>query len=554
MDPDCVPLDADFPALANRFLNRRMNLGSSEGSSKAMFSSTKVRWCSGLFLIGVCGFLVIYFLNSLWTTSLDVALHYAVVARISEHWNLPANDELSLEEMNVYPRYSHRLAAIFSNLIGSPLAGMQFLALLSLAALWSGLALIFLSLPRRMLWMTFGALAALLLANRFLVHLELFGNELVGNYFYPQLVAQAPAIMLIASVLWIERAGIPPVVSYLILGCSVPIIQHFHLLPALEILATLTLLVALNLFDARNKGRWAVFALGLFAILASLSLTVLSPAFATVRRISENNGVLQLRYTPNLLTLAIECLIVIALSAFLIRQWMRLDPAEARNNGLALKYLGLFGLAVAGLCLLQILVLKLGSGSEYACKKYAFGLNTLLALDLLLLSMVLIVPLRARLLTSQDDSLGLPAMLFQRTFLGLFVFVAVFTILPSPSAKVIALSDIVSVERFIKEHGHSTGLSAKYDYGIGLFPDRRNFDYLITIGALKAPRLDNADDLLSGYPPSKPRKIGRIFTRVGSKPWDVPDCRQYVSQDGLAILDGQCVLNRLITTGAKTGP
>ena len=482
-----------------------------------MLSTSKARWFSGLFLIGVCGFLIIYFMNSLWTTSLDVALHYAVTARISEHWNLPAGDERSLEEMNVYPRYSHRLAAIFGNLLGSPLAGMQFVGLLSLVASWSDIALIFLSLPRQTLGMALGALTILLLANRFFIHLELFGNELVDNYFYPQVVAQAAAILLVAVTLWMERANISHAWSYVMLAGAVPIIQHFHLLPALEVLATLALLVLLNLINAENRNRWAVFAFGVFVVLVSLSLVVFGPVFATVRRISENNGVLILRYSPNLMALTIECVLVIALSSFLVWQWQRLDAVEARNHLLSCKYLGILGIAIAGLCMLQILMLKIGYGSEYACKKYAFGLNTVLVLDLLVLPVLLWPRLRALLLTSEVESAELSTGVFQRSFPGLFVLAAVFIILPSPSTKVIALSDVVSVERFIQEHGGSATVSAKYDYGIGLFPNRRNFDYLITIGALKAPRVDNADDLLSGYPPSKPRRIGRIFTRVGSK-------------------------------------
>ena len=519
-----------------------------------MFSSSKARWLSGLFLAGICGFLVIYFLNSLWTTSIDVALHYALVTRLSEHWHLPTNDDPSLEEMNVYPRSSHRLAAILGNLTGSPLEGMQLVVVLSLAALWGGLAFVFLSLPRRLRWMALGGLAALLLANRSFIHLELFGNEILGNYFYPQLVAQAVAILVIAAVLWMETAGIHPLAGYLVLGCSVPILEQFHLLPALEVLAALGLLVLVNLFDMNIKERRAVFVTGLLVSLASAAVTGSSPLFSTMLSISETNGVLYLSYTPNLSALGIECTLVIALSAFLLWQWMRLDPGKARRNGIALKYLGLFGLAAAGLCLLQIFLLKFGFGSEYACRKYAFGLNTCLVLDLLLLPIVLVASLRAPLLSSQEGPLQLPVMRFQRSFLGLFVFVAVFTILPSPSTKVIALSDVISVERFIKEYGRSPGNPAKYDYGIGLFPGRRNFDYLITVGALKAPRVDNADDLLSGYAPSKPRKIGRIFTRVGSKPWDVPECRQFAGQDGLVILDGQCVINRLAEAGVGTSP
>jgi hypothetical protein len=501
-------------------------------------------WISGLFLIGICSFLILYFFNSFWTVSIDIALHYALVARLSEHWNLPTNDDPSLGEMNVVPRYAHRIAAIFGNFLKSPLAGMQFVAMLSLASLWSGFAFIFLSLPRRKLWLAFGALAALLLINRLFIHLELFGNELLGNYFYPQLVGQAAAIILIAVVLWMERTGISPIPGYLILAGSVPIIQQFHLLPALEVLAVLTLLVAANILNSMNEHRWIVFVVGLFAFLVSLLVTVNSSAFATIVAISETHGLLKLNYTPNVSTLAIESAIVILLSAFLVVQWMRLDQNVERMDGLALKYIGLFGVAVGGLCLLQIILLKLGYGSEYACKKYAFGLNTTLMLEAPLL---LVSFLNPHLLTSRQVSSELHANAFQHVFAGFFVFVAFFTILPSPSAKVVAVTDVIFVERIIKIYSASnfTDNSSKYNYGIGLFPNYRVYDYLITIGVFKTPRANDAEDLLFGYPLSKPRMIGRIFTREGSIPWDVPECRQYLTNGGFAILDGPCVLDKL---------
>jgi hypothetical protein len=519
-----------------------------------MYSSTKARWFSGLFLIATCGFAVLHFLDSLWAPSIDLILHYAVVVRISQQWALP--EDRGLEQLSVFPRNAHRLAAIVGKLSGSPLIGLQSVALAALAATWSGIALLFFALPRRMRWTAFGALAVLLLANRFFLHLELFGNELVGNYFYPQLVTQAAALLLIALVLYLERAGVPTVVGYLILGISVPVLQHFHLLPALEVLATLAFLVLLNLIDAKRKDRWNDFVWGLPVILASLALTVLNPLFEAVRRQSENNGLLRLTYTSNLTALAIECLIVIALSAGLIWQWTRMDVGEARAHGLTLKYLGLFGLAAATLCLAQIALLNLGNGSPYACKKYAFALNTVVILDIPLLLMPLIASIIRRLAGWRSAALDASVALIQPAFLGLFVFAGMFTVLPSPSARVITLSELVAAEHIVNayEAAHPTDNPDKYDYAFGLFPVNNGYDYLITIGTLKVPRSENADDVLNGLPPGKPRKINRIFTREGSKPWDIPECRQQVLQDHIMVLDGACALAHIQESGATPSP
>lgn len=523
---------------------------------RKVLSTANSRWLAGLFLICVSGFVVFHFVNSIWTTSIDVALHYALVARISEYWHLPTSQDPSLEEMNVYPRYSHRLAAIVGNLVGSPMAGMQFVAMLSLAALWSAFGFVFVSLPRKLLLFAASALMALLLANQFVIHLELFGNELLGNYFFPQLVAQAIAVLLLALVLWMERTGVSPALGYLLLACAAPIVPQFHLVPASEVFAAATLLIAVNALDGKNPRRRSIFLFGLGVILASLFVTLRSPAFQTMLTLSANNGLLELKYTPNLADLAIESGIVLALSAFLVWQWMRLESAEAQTHGLAFKYMGIFGTGVAGVCLAAILMLKLGYGSEYGCRKFAFALNTLLLLDIPLLLTILAAPLRNLLSGFHGESIGLPAIVFQRSFVGLFILAVFFTILPPPAARVIAVADIVRAESFAMHDRERVpgSNSGKYDYAIELVGKNTIFDYLISIGALRAPRAYNADDLLNGRPLSKPDKVGRIFTRTGSVPWDVPECRQLVTQDGFTILDAACVFARLNSTRPQNLP
>ena len=107
------------------------------------------RWRRPVILVGTCVFPVLYCLDSLWSANVDIALHYALIARITEFWKLPTTLDLSLGPMNTYPRYAHILATIFDNLLGSPFAGMQFLALLSLKSSWCSFVFIFSSLPRR---------------------------------------------------------------------------------------------------------------------------------------------------------------------------------------------------------------------------------------------------------------------------------------------------------------------------------------------------------------------------------------------------------------------
>ena len=503
-----------------------------------MVTTVQARWLGVLFLLGICAYLILNFMNSLWSGSVDIALHYALITRITEYWQLPATFDPSLGPMNTYPNYSHILAAILGTLFGSPFAGMQFVALASLAGLWSGFALMFFSLPRRALWIVSVALAVLFSVNWFFVHLEIFGHELLGNFFFAQLAAQAAAVVILAFIMFVERAGIHPIFGHLILACSVPIIQHFHLMPALQLFATWGLLIAWNSWAAHKGDRVKTLLPGLLAMIVSLLLLVVDPAFQIMVKISEHNGSMGLAYTPTRLALAIECVIVIILSSFLLIQWWRLG--SARKNGILLKYMSLYSISIAGLCLLQIIILKLGVGSEYAIKKYGFALNTSLLLELPLLLVVLFKSYLINIEESPDH----PATLYRYAFPGLFVFLAFFTVLPS--SKVIAATDIISIERFALQY-RNLGLESlpdKYDYGIGLF-EIPTFDYLISIGILKAPQSTNAYNILESKMPQEPDLIGRIFTRQGSLGWDVPECREYVTPGGLVILDGACVLSKV---------
>ena len=56
-------------------------------------------------------FLIVKYMGSMWSDSVDLAHHYALVARIAEYWGLPAGVDPTLGEMNFYPHTSHAMAA-----------------------------------------------------------------------------------------------------------------------------------------------------------------------------------------------------------------------------------------------------------------------------------------------------------------------------------------------------------------------------------------------------------------------------------------------------------
>ena len=338
-----------------------------------------------LFLLGICGFLVLQFVNSLWTHSVDLAHHDALVAHLMEHWRLPAKDDFTLGEMNVYPPGSHIVTAVMGTVLGSPVAGLQVVTLLSLLALWSGIAFALQSLPSRMSLAVGIVLAILLLGNHFLVKLELHGDEVVTNFFFAQVVAQSIVIVLLAAVVRWDRQGIPRMLIYLLLAGGSWILVWIHLLPALELLGLLFLLIAVNGLEAASGQRARSILPGLVCVVVTLALVVRHPGFRAMLAISEHNGTLRLRYTPDLERLGLLCAIVCALSALALLKWLRDPASRCQRKGLLLKYIGLYGISVASLCGMQIfLCAAFGLGSPYASFKYAFGLNTLLLLQLAL--------------------------------------------------------------------------------------------------------------------------------------------------------------------------
>jgi len=116
---------------------------------------------------------------------------------------MPPKFDVSLGEMNVYPRYAHLVAAAFERLIGSPLLGMHVMGLLAVILLWYAIASIIRHEADDVLSVqTLLLLAALGLAHplRFPIH----GNEMVVNYFFAQIVAQA--LMLLVLAVWLRRA------------------------------------------------------------------------------------------------------------------------------------------------------------------------------------------------------------------------------------------------------------------------------------------------------------------------------------------------------------
>jgi hypothetical protein len=510
-----------------------------------------------LVLLVAAAFLVCLKIDSIWTSSSDFAHHYALIARISEHWILPPGIDPSLGEMNIYPRASHNQAAILGILFGSPIIGMQLLTLLSMIAVWTGLIMIVLSLPQKDGVFSAAVLATLLIGNAATLAIEFHGVEVIGNFFFSQLVAQGYALLGVMLVLYMEKAGCPAYLRRLFLIGCIYLGAGMHLLPSSELLLFLTALIVLELWTRykhhkRDGIGWiktgAAGAADAAFVLAAVLVLVRHPAFTAMKEISNNNGDLSIKYMGGTVAIAVFCLLILASSAVLIRQWIKLDAREGSSNYssdyssnyssnyLALKYLGLYGAAAAGLCLVQLIALKLGHGSEYAVKKHMFALNTVLLMQLSLLPILFRYRRRAPKSAGEPDGAAY-AYLLPPALLALAL-----TCVAGAAREAIDTSDLVALEhKLLLRRDVMHEVPGKFVYVEGLAGVPATVDYMMTIGLFGTPRTANSLNVLRGQALTEPALVGTIITSPVSIAGKMLQCRLPGSTATLALMDGACV-------------
>lgn len=201
---------------------------------------------AGLLALAVIA-LTCIFAQKVWGDPVDMAHHYALVLRLTESGNHAFPFDPSLAEMNVYPRLSHQLAATIGRWLGSPLMGMQTLGALSMVTIWAGLMWLLTGLPQRVALAASGMLVLLLALNRHVIGMPLYGDELIGNYFYPQLLGQALCVAVMVASASLARRGIHVWLRYGVLVVAMYLLAGVHPLPALLLLMLLGWMIVTDL-------------------------------------------------------------------------------------------------------------------------------------------------------------------------------------------------------------------------------------------------------------------------------------------------------------------
>ncbi len=451
-------------------------------------------------------------------------------------------DDPTLGEMNFYPRTSHTLAAIAGLLFNSTFLGIQLISLAALAVLWGSVVFIINMLPLRVAYISSTALMGLLAANRIFLKFELHGAELAGNFFFSQLVAQSMVVLAIAMAIFFETKRHSQHLIVLFLMVIILVATGTHLLASLELLGVFFGVVLINNYWLLSKPWHQRLKMHLWYLAATIAATAsvfLNPAFTAMRKISENNGGLPLRHISSTDELILLCLLVLALSVGLLFLWNK----NRDNSGyVAVKYLGLYGGATALLCLLQITVLNFGYGSEYATKKYAFGLHT----DLLI-SIAVLAGLFLKNITFGKFFDGLSRGDLARSAIVLLTFSGAF-IFSIPKTKVLDTSNIVSLERqlIMLRDIAVPNPNDKSNVVIGLKNMPNSINYMFSIAIMKTPREIATPDVFMSNHLKEIKNYSTILTTVDSKPYYRSSCKLYPYTGSIALVDAACVGEALI--------
>jgi hypothetical protein len=307
--------------------------------------------------------------------SVDMPLHYAVVAYIAEHWHWPSLAVSYMNGMNQYPPLSHTAAAVAGVLCGSPILGLH---LVSTASAIIVLAILFLLLRFHDAQATIVATAAVATLLSVFENTRAFlSQEIVSNFFFPQLFGEMCVFVLVwlrsrfALTLFAEITT--ALVATFVLGWVYPIaaVQLGAVALVWRALQTTSNWYADGRLSLRD-----VIALAGLAVGVALAIA-LHPRFATVATLANNEGWIMVRIPGVLVIPATGLLLgltavlgIIVIRGTVIPGKFGLRAPDA--------FVALCG-GIAGASLAQEAAFYLfGLGSRYAVYKHIFAVSTLL--------------------------------------------------------------------------------------------------------------------------------------------------------------------------------
>lgn len=487
-----------------------------------------------LLLVVVCFLLTLLYIDSMWSLSVDLAHHYALAYRIGEQWVLSATNDPTLGEMNIYPRGSHIIAAVVGSVFNSTFVGIQITTLLSLAFLWLGVLLIMHSLQRQLATISVLLFTVLIFLNAVTAKFDVHGHEIVGNFFFSQLVGHSILFFSIfLSINTEKKYGSGCAIVLLI--ALMAINSWVHLLPAVEMLGIIFGLIFFYvMFDFLIYKKIKITSIKmLFIGVIAILILFFHPSFSAMKALSQNNGGLTLNNIAYPFGLIGLCVLVFLASLVLALKWFH---NFNKDENVALKYIAIYGGVTAILCILQLLLASFGHGSDYAVKKYGFGLVTIFIIEISLLFGLYIAPLigqRAFFLKERGE-------LFRVLMLAVLLFI-IFSF-SVPSRKLVDVSDVVSMEK--KLVAIVDTLVPTPDFGknnviVGLEDMPNTINYMFSMSIAKTSR-SVLQDVLASNKISNLENFSYVISSKNNKLFGSDYCDSLI-QGSISVIRSQCL-------------
>lgn len=490
-------------------------------------------------------FLVFSKKDDLWSMSIDLASHYGLTSHIAQvgFWK-PASDVV-LPGMSAYPKVAHALAAYVGVALGSTVRGLQVVALFAVAILWTCFAFIALSPGGSVAIRVYALLVTSFVFNKFFLQNELHGHELIGGFFFSQLVAQAMAALALLICMKQDSGKSNESVRYLTFVLFLGLLAAIHPVPALELFGVFSGILVLDLLvEKRERKSFRALAKAVGYWMLGLGAIILQPGFWAMVRISANNGSMPLRYFQSAHSIGLLGVVIVAISAIFIASWYVGRAKSPQSDGYkGLKYVGLYGASIAGLCLVQLIALIYGFGSEYAVKKYAYAMFAVLLIQMAMLPAVIVA---FRMESNYSDARFNGK--FEYYFLPVSLIVVAY-MCTLPAEKIFSVKEVSKIEKKVKKIQASNGNSTDgYSLVMGMDGAPSMVNYMMSVGFFAAPDHIVREETLVKNDVTDFSKVKFLITTpnfLNDKPYAFSACRQELSGN-MTLVNGKCVRERLV--------
>ncbi|MGA2612720.1 MAG: hypothetical protein ABSG38_04620 [Spirochaetia bacterium] len=277
-----------------------------------------------------------------------------------------------------YPPLAYWLGAVVSKMLGSSVIAMNVITLVSLIVATACLLFIVSKTGAFNAWLSVAVFFLLYTSGSVY---PLIGYEVIGNYFYSELVATA-YLLVTMSIFFVWRCGFE---SKLVFSLLVLFVGFFiYPIPVLVFYGATTLLLLLEISKNEFKKLWTW---GLYVVLGAI-IFLFNPSTRAIMKVADNNGWLSF---PLLTRSPIDITlwgIVFIFFALVLSSMVALFDLLRGRNGIQDRVFSLINstlFSVSGLGAFQFVLMAFGKSNPYSVKKYFFILGTFLIIELLFL-------------------------------------------------------------------------------------------------------------------------------------------------------------------------